>query len=161
MDPTTRGNPWAWPAYPPSIPTIFPGASGAFLNRGVSIVYEPGSVFKPIMGSAALMEGIITPTTPFDDQGSIDVGGRRIRNWDGRGMGHVTYTDVIKFSLNTGMAALGLKLGGERETAYARQFGFGSKTGTDVPGKKRASCTIPRIWSLPMWPPWASDRALP
>ncbi len=38
-------------------------------------------------------------------------------------MGHVTYTDVIKFSLNTGMAALGLKLGGT-ETAYARQFGL-------------------------------------
>ncbi len=60
-----RGNPGHGQAGPPSIPTIFPGASGAFLNRGVSIVYEPGSVFKPIMGSAALMEGIITPTTPF------------------------------------------------------------------------------------------------
>lgn len=123
---------------------FFQAPQGAFLNRGVSIVYEPGSVFKPIMGSAALMEGIITPTTPFDDQGSIDVGGRRIRNWDGKGMGHVTYTDVIKFSLNTGMAALGLKLGGERETAYARQFGFGSKTGTDVPGEEEGILYNPK-----------------
>ena len=108
----------------------------SYMNRGVGIVYEPGSVFKPIMGSAGLMEGIITPDTPFDDKGSIDVGGRRIRNWDGSGRGKVTFTDVIKFSLNTGMAALGLKLGGEKETEYAKQFGFGEVTGSDVPGEE-------------------------
>ena len=51
-------------------------------------------------------------------------------------MGHVTFTDVIKFSLNTGMADLGLKLGGERETQYAKAFGFGSVTGSDVPGEE-------------------------
>ena len=51
-------------------------------------------------------------------------------------MGHVTFTDVIKFSLNTGMADLGLKLGGERETQYAKAFGFGSATGSDVPGEE-------------------------
>lgn len=136
MDPNT-GEILGMASRPTFDPNHFSQApKGAYLNRGVSIVYEPGSVFKPIMGSAALMEGIITPTTPFNDQGSIDVGGRRIRNWDGKGMGHVTYTDVIKFSLNTGMAALGLKLGGERETEYAKQFGFGSKTGTDVPGEE-------------------------
>lgn len=110
--------------------------SSTYMNRGVGIVYEPGSVFKPIMGSAGLMEGIITPDTPFDDKGSIDVGGRRIRNWDGKGMGHVTFTDVIKFSLNTGMADLGLKLGGEKETDYAKKFGFGAVTGSDVPGEQ-------------------------
>lgn len=107
-----------------------------YMNRGVGIVYEPGSVFKPIMGSAGLMEGIITPDTPFDDKGSIDVVGRRIRNWDGSGRGKVTFTDVIKFSLNTGMAALGMKLGGEKETEYAKQFGFGEVTGSDVPGEE-------------------------
>lgn len=144
MDPNT-GEILGMASRPTFDPNHFSQApQGAFLNRGVSIVYEPGSVFKPIMGSAALMEGIITPTTPFDDKGSIDVGGRRIRNWDGKGMGHVTYTDVIKFSLNTGMAALGLKLGGERETAYARQFGFGSKTGTDVPGEEEGILYDPK-----------------
>lgn len=124
-----------------SRPTFDPNQFGkspasTYINRGVGIVYEPGSVFKPIMGSAGLMEGLITPDTPFDDKGSIDVGGRRIRNWDGKGMGHVTFTDVIKFSLNTGMADLGLKLGGEKETEYAKKFGFGSVTGSDVPGEQ-------------------------
>jgi len=110
--------------------------SRAFRNLCVGLVYEPGSVFKPIMGSAGLMEGLITPDTPFDDKGSIKVTDRVIRNWDGSGRGKVTYTDVIKFSLNTGMAELGLKLGGERETEYARQFGFGTETGSDIPGEE-------------------------
>lgn len=136
MDPNT-GEILGMASRPTFDPNHFGDApKGAFMNRGVGIVYEPGSVFKPIMGSAGLMEGVITPNTPFNDEGSIDVGGRRIRNWDGKGMGHVTFTDVIKFSLNTGMAALGLKLGGERETAYARDFGFGSVTGSDVPGEE-------------------------
>ncbi len=107
-----------------------------FINRAVAIIYEPGSVFKPIIGCAGLMEGVITPTTPFNDLGSIDVGGRRIRNWDGEGLGMVTFTDIIKYSLNTGMASLGLKLGGKRETEYAKKFGFGSPTGSDIPGEE-------------------------
>ena len=111
-------------------------AAEDFTNRAVGIIYEPGSVFKPIMGCAGLMEGIITPTTKFNDLGSIDVGGRRIRNWDGEGLGMVTFTDVIKYSLNTGMASLGLKLGGKRETEYAKKFGFGSPTGSDIPGEE-------------------------
>ncbi|MCH3914030.1 MAG: peptidoglycan glycosyltransferase [Acidaminococcaceae bacterium] len=111
-------------------------APEAFMNRSVAIIYEPGSVFKPIMGCAGLMEGVITPTTKFNDLGSIDVGGRRIRNWDGQGLGMVTFTDIIKYSLNTGMASLGLKLGGKRETEYAKKFGFGSPTGSDIPGEE-------------------------
>ena len=136
MDPNT-GEILGMASRPTFDPNVFyKGTQQEYMNRGVGIVYEPGSVFKPIIGSAGLMEGIITPNTPFNDQGSIDVGGRRIRNWDGKGMGHVTFTDIIKFSLNTGMADLGLKLGGEKETEYAKLFGFGSVTGSDVPGEE-------------------------
>ena len=136
MDPNT-GEILGMASRPTFDPNVFyKGTQQEYMNRGVGIVYEPGSVFKPIIGSAGLMEGIITPNTPFNDQGSIDVGGRRIRNWDGKGMGHVTFTDIIKFSLNTGMADLGLKRGGEKETEYAKLFGFGSVTGSDVPGEE-------------------------
>jgi len=115
---------------------FYKGSAEDFINRAVAIIYEPGSVFKPIMGCAGLMEGIITPTTPFNDLGYIDVGGRQIRNWDGSGLGKVTFTDIIKYSLNTGMAHLGQQLGGKRETEYAKKFGFGSPTGSDVPGEE-------------------------
>ncbi len=136
MDPNT-GEILGMASRPTFDPNVFyKGNEAEFINRGVSIVYEPGSVFKPIMGCAGLMEKVITPTTPFNDTGSIDVGGRRIRNWDGSGMGNITFTDIIKFSLNTGMAKLGLTLGGKRETEYAKRFGFGSPTGSDVPGEE-------------------------
>jgi len=136
MDPNT-GEILGMASRPTFDPNMFyKGSAEDFINRAVAIIYEPGSVFKPIMGCAGLMEGIITPTTPFNDLGSIDVGGRRIRNWDGSGLGNVTFTDIIKYSLNTGMAHLGLQLGGKRETEYAKKFGFGSPTGSDVPGEE-------------------------
>ena len=135
MDPNT-GEILAMASRPTFDPNVsYKGTQQEYMNRGVGIVYEPGSVFKPIIGSAGLMEGIITPNTPFNDQGSIDVGGRRIRNWDGKGMGHATFTDIIKFSLNTGMADLGLKLGGEKETEYAF-FGFGFRNWQELPGEE-------------------------
>lgn len=136
MDPNT-GEILGMASRPTFDPNVFyKGNEADFINRAVSIVYEPGSVFKPIMGCAGLMEKLITPTTPYNDRGTIDVGGRQIRNWDGSGMGQVTFTDVIKFSLNTGMARLGLDLGGKKETEYAKKFGFGSPTGSDVPGEE-------------------------
>lgn len=136
MDPHT-GEILGMASRPTFDPNFFAkGRPEEFINRAVAIIYEPGSVFKPIMGCAGLSEGVISPTTPFNDLGSIDVGGRRIRNWDGRGLGAVTFTDIIKYSLNTGMAWLGLKLGGKRETEYAKKFGFGSPTGSDVPGEE-------------------------
>ena len=72
MDPNT-GEILGMASRPTFDPNHFAQApKGAYMNRGVGIVYEPGSVFKPIMGSAGLMEGVITPNTPFNDQGSID-----------------------------------------------------------------------------------------
>ena len=160
MDPNT-GEILGMASRPTFDPNHFADASSeAYMNRGVGIIYEPGSVFKPIMGSAGLMEKIITPDTPFHDEGSIDVGGRRIRNWDGRGLGNIKFEDIIKFSVNTGMASLGLKLGGEKETEYAKRFGFGEATGTDVPGEE-VGILISRTWSPLTLPPWESVRGLP
>ena len=124
-----------------SRPTFDPNNYGKFpqtnwLNRGISIIYEPGSVFKPIMGCAGLSEGIVTPDTPLQDLGSIQVADRTIRNWDGTGMGSIHFQDVIKYSINTGMVQLGLKLGADREIEYAKKFGFGKETGIELPGEE-------------------------
>ena len=105
-------------------------------NKAVSMIYEPGSVFKPIVGCMGLTEGVITPDTPIQDLGSIKIADRVIHNWDGEGMGVVPFSTVIKFSINTGMVQLGMKLGAERMTTYAKRFGFGSPTGIDLPGEE-------------------------
>ena len=108
----------------------------ALTNRAISIVYEPGSVFKPIVGIAGLSERIVTPTTPYFDSGSFQVADRTIRNWDREGLGAITFTDVIKFSVNTGMADLGMKLGAAKMNEYTKKFGFGQATGIELPGEE-------------------------
>ena len=64
------------------------------------------------------------------------VSGRRIQNWNGASFGTVTFTDVVKQSLNTGFAQVGLRLGAENLMKYAKLFGFGEPTGIGLPGEE-------------------------
>lgn len=106
-------------------------------NRSTSFIYEPGSTFKSIVAGAALQEKVVSPNQVFVDPGYVMVSGRRIQNWNGESFGTVTFTDVVKNSLNTGFAQVGLRLGAERLTDYAKKFGFGERTGIDLPGEEQ------------------------
>ena len=105
-------------------------------NRAVSFIYEPGSTFKAMVAGAALQENVVSPNQVFVDPGYVMVSGRRIQNWSGESFGTVTFTDVVKQSLNTGFAQVGLSLGAEKLTDYAKRFGFGEQTGIDLPGEE-------------------------
>ena len=105
-------------------------------NRAVSFNYEPGSTFKAIVAGAALQEGIVTPNQVFYDPGYVIVSERRIQNWNNESYGAVTFTDIVKNSLNTGFAQVGLSLGAEKLMHYTRLFGFGERTGIDLPGEE-------------------------
>ena len=110
--------------------------SEVWKNRAVSVIYEPGSTFKSMVAGAALQEKVVSPNQVFVDPGYVMVSGCRIQNWNGESFGTVTFTDVVKQSLNTGFAQVGLRLGAERLMAYARNFGFGEPTGIDLPGEE-------------------------
>ena len=118
-------------------------------NKAVSIIYEPGSVFKPIVGCMGLTEGIISPNTIFNDAGSIRIADRVIHNWDGEGLGYVPFSTIIKFSINTGMVQLGMSLGADRLISYAKKFGFGSPTGIDLPGEEYGILYDPKMMYEP------------
>ncbi len=105
-------------------------------NRAVSFIYEPGSTFKAVVAGAALQEKVVSPNQIFVDPGYVMVSGRRIQNWNGASFGTVTFTDVVKNSLNTGFAQVGLRLGAEKLTEYAKLFGFGEITGIELPGEE-------------------------
>jgi stage V sporulation protein D (sporulation-specific penicillin-binding protein) len=122
------------PSYNPNSFWSYPEAS--FKNLGVSFVYEPGSTFKSVVAAAALQEGTVTANTVIQDNGYIMVSGRRIQNWDGESHGAVPFSDIIKFSLNTGFAQVGLNLGAEKLNDYVRLFGFGKATDVDLPGEE-------------------------
>lgn len=124
-----------------SRPTFDPNDFGEYpvstwTNRAISIIYEPGSVFKPIVGCMVLSENIITPQTVFEDKGSIKIADRVIRNWDGEGRGQVPFEDIIKYSINTGMVQLGMQLGANQMIDYSKKFGFGQPTGIELPGEE-------------------------
>ena len=105
-------------------------------NLSVSFIYEPGSTFKTFTTGAALQEGVVSPNQIFVDPGYVMVSGKKIQNWNGESFGTVTFTDVIKNSLNTGFALVGLDLGARKLTEYAKNFGFGEPTGIELPGEE-------------------------
>ncbi len=105
-------------------------------NRAVSFVYEPGSTFKTVTAAAALQEGVVSPNQIFVDPGYVMVSGKRIQNWNGASFGTVTFADVVKQSLNTGFALIGLQLGADKLIHYAKLFGFGEPTDIELPGEE-------------------------
>lgn len=107
-----------------------------FSNRAVSYIYEPGSTYKPLVMAAALEENILSPNDVFDDKGKITILDRTINNWDLEAHGPVTYAYILTNSLNTGMVDMGMRLGGERLTSYAKKFGLGKATGIELPGEE-------------------------
>ncbi len=141
MDPKT-GSILAMASFPSYDPNHFADTPAElFVNPSVSTHYEPGSVFKIITMAAGLDAGVVTPQSSFYDSGSIEVGGRTIMNWDRRGHGLVTMTDVLAQSLNVGAAYVSTTLGRERFYTYVRRFGFGRITEVDLasegPGRLR------------------------
>lgn len=117
-------------------------------NKVVSFIYEPGSVFKPIVGSIGLTNGVVSPNTGFYDKGYISIADRVFRNWDGEGLGNISFTDVIKFSNNVGMIQLGQMIGKEAMVEGAKSFGFGKETGIDLPGEESGI-----LYAKDMWDP--------
>lgn len=106
-------------------------------NRAISVVYEPGSTFKAIVAAAALQEGLVTADEQFADKGFVEVSGRRIQNWNGEAaLGNITFTDIIKNSINTGFVQVGLRLGAYKLIDYAKMFGFGKYTDVELPGEE-------------------------
>lgn len=104
-------------------------------NRAVSDIYEPGSTFKAIVAGAALEDGVVSPEQTFYDPGRIVVSEKYIQNWNGESFGNVTFTDIVKNSINTCFAMIGQILTGARLNEYAKKFGFGELTGIELPGE--------------------------
>jgi len=106
-----------------------------YKNRAVINLYEPGSTFKPIVAASALDAGKWRLDQVYHDQGFIDVDDRTIHNWDNEGNGNVTLKEILKFSINTGMAKIAMTAGADTLITYAKRFGFGEPTGIELPGE--------------------------
>ena len=132
-------------------PTFDANAAGesppeARRNRAVSAIYEPGSTFKIITLAGAFEEGVARPAEVIDCQmGSIELAGRRIRDW--KPFGQLTVARVLEDSSDVGAIKIGLRLGAPRLCAYARAFGFGEPTGIELPSESRGLLRAVEHWS--------------
>ncbi len=103
-------------------------------NRAVSDYFEPGSTFKVVVASAALEAGLTQPDEMIDCQnGTIIIGKHPFH--DHKAYGLLSFSQILEFSSNVGAAKLGLRLGEQRLYEAVRNFGFGSKTGVDLPAE--------------------------
>lgn len=106
-----------------------------FLNPLVENMYEFGSVMKPVTMAGALQENLVKPDTKYADPGTINIDGYKIQNFDQKSHGTPTMTQVLEQSLNTGAVFVANLLGHNRQLDYLKRFGFGVKTGVDLPGE--------------------------
>src|SRR5258708_33756968 len=105
-------------------------------DHAVSDVYEPGSTFKVVTIAAALEEKLTRPEEMFDCQmGSIVINGMRIR--DSKPHGVLSVADILAESSDGGAIKVALRRGDQRVYKNIRAFGFGPRTGVQLPGEKR------------------------
>ena len=108
--------------------------SDEWRNQPIQDAYEPGSTFKLVTASAVLSHRLLTPDDIlYCEMGGITLAGQRIR--DHHPFGELSIREVMAKSSNVGIIKLGLLLGEERLFAAIRSFGFGEKTGIDLPGE--------------------------
>lgn len=102
-------------------------------NFNVTNTFEPGSIFKPMVIAAALDEGIITPESTFYCNGYKQVEDRKIHCIRRSGHGSETLEEVISNSCNSAMMDIVEIMGNSIFYKYQTDFGFGEKTGIDLP----------------------------
>ncbi len=119
-------------------PNYDPGKFSEFDNRVykspmVADLFEPGSIFKPLVMAAALNEDLITPETKCDIcSGPIVIGKYSIKTWDEKYNPSSTMLDVIVHSDNTGMVFVARKLGPDKFSEYLKKYGFGQKSKIEI-----------------------------
>jgi cell division protein FtsI/penicillin-binding protein 2 len=134
-----------------SRPTFDPNQPGnappdAWTNRLLADMYEPGSTFKPFVVSWALKHEVIARDEVFYCENGSYRMGRRLLN-DFRPYGSLNVVDILVKSSNIGMAKIGERLGNERLYEACAAYGFGAKTGIELPGESAGRLLPLKKWT--------------
>lgn len=120
---------------------------GAYLNRTVQEIYEPGSVLKPVTMAVAIDQGEVVPEDTYDDSGPVLVDEYKINNNDRRHYGTVTMTNCLEFSINTCMTSVSFRLGAKLFYGVLDRFGFGKISGIELEDELPGEIRPWREWS--------------
>lgn len=116
-------------------------------NKVIQDHFSPGSTFKPIMAVAALQEKIISPSTLVFSPASLKFGRRLYHDHSKHGYGHISVFEALERSSNVFFYQMGIKLGIDKMSAYAKALGLGERTMVELPNE--VSGLIPtREWKL-------------
>jgi penicillin-binding protein 2 len=119
------------------------------VNRADQGGYPTGSAFKPITAMAALEEGLITPSTIFNDTGSLDIGGLVVHNAGGAANGPIDMSTALQVSSDVYFFSLGLHAEASGKHGqiqdWANKFGLGEKPNIDLPAAS------PGLIPTPAW----------
>lgn len=109
------------------------------LNRAISARYEPGSVFKMVVATAGLESGVINKDSLYEDTGVLKVGEYSYANWQwtksGVTMGNINVVSALRKSNDIFFYKLGGDLGVDRLKTWMDKYGYGVKTGIELPGE--------------------------
>jgi cell division protein FtsI (penicillin-binding protein 3) len=134
-----------YPRFDPNVPPDSSEPASARSNLAITTPFEPGSVFKVITLSAALETTQLRPDTIIPCGTSIQVYDRTIK--DEHAHGAMSMADVLAHSSNVGAIMIGQKVGDRGLYKYQRKFGFGEKTGIDLPGESAGLLRHVEDWS--------------
>jgi penicillin-binding protein 2 len=136
------------------IAQLYPDADkqAPFVNRAISSPYQMGSTFKLVTTVAGLQSGLITPSSPYDDTGHYQIPNCDVARFKcifknaglARGSGPISLRTAITISSDTYYYRIGAELQLNKNATLqnvARQFGYGSDTGIDLPAE--ISGTVP------------------
>ncbi|HEY0443027.1 MAG TPA: penicillin-binding protein 2 [Candidatus Limnocylindrales bacterium] len=107
------------------------------LNHAVAAQYPPGSTYKLVTGTGGLSDRKITPTTRLTTRGYLTLGSTRFYDWNHRGFGPCDIKCGFGHSSDTFFFQVAGMLGIDRLGYWAKQYGFGSRTGIDLPYEAR------------------------
>lgn len=126
---------------------------GVYLNKTMQEIYEPGSVFKPLVMAAAIDAGEVTPQTKYFEGGPLEVETgteekQYIHTALGEYNGWQTMTNVLETSSNIGMAFVSKELGAPLLYKYIKDYGFGEMTDIELEGEENGTVIYYKKWPL-------------
>lgn len=144
-----NGDVMAMASYPTYDPNVLPKPGESprkYQNHAVSVPFEPGSVFKVITLSAALETTNLRPESLINCHGGVlKLPGRTIHD-SHAGMGVVPMAIVLAKSSNVGAIQVGMRVGQDNMYGFMRKFGFGQRTGIQLPAESPG-----KVYKLNRW----------
>jgi cell division protein FtsI (penicillin-binding protein 3) len=115
-------------------------------NLALSQLYEPGSVFKLVPFSAALTEGVISPTTEFSVPDHLQLDGSTFHDAEPHATEELNATQILAQSSNIGTSEIASDVGETRLLGQVQALGFGAPTGLHFPGESPGLLAGARQW---------------